>query len=803
MPVMPTPQQKPKVASNKVARYIPRNWFVNYLPVTKGNKVDFFIKGKEYCASLFDDLSRAQDSIYLTGLHFMWDFELVRGKKESRIATVLTDAAQRGVEVFLLVNQFWMNEFEHVNGKWVLPKPDWSFLLSPLGDTFVWGEDSFVKQGIRKVISEKGSLGLYLFETMQLFKILGKHPDKIHCLTDIHPGWIMHSNHQKTIVIDHKTAYLGGIDLTYIDGDRWDDLHNEIDTRAHGGYRNYVDRSGKFLDQKFWHDIHLRIVGSDALTVMVNNFQARWNAGNLHRLREEGKRGDNSYRIVADPVDKSKTDFPALVGPLPNPFTEKNYYGKPMASVNAKIYEETHVQIVRSMPNKAFGYQKPPWNESKDDFEKSCRESYINGIGAARKYIYLENQWIADKQIWKALLQAAKTATASLLSGETIFSPNFKIILMLPAEPLVAAGLGADQTLFLGGHISDILDVFHEYKTKLKKKEIPGILEMDPEARKEIDDEKLFGVFCMKSDWVMPDTSNAHREEQGRWKLHEDSIWENQVYVHSKMLIVDDQWIMVGSANGGGISLTGVLREDRPDTELSAVVFEPKSDNIKKFRKKLWASHLQVGEAALDDPLKAGRKFWEAASQEYTSNKKRTRFFEDFCKKYKPSECIVSNLPKELKECRIIPVRKWVVNFDNDAGTSYTRLEIGFKTVLPNLPDQKAWLAWELNIYNPDGIFFWEESSIKHKGMDGTVEGGYGSLSETFLPESHIKCILKHKNSNFIFAVMLRIALCKHPAPWDVSWTLNNVAEVKLNFRVQELANYLEKGVVPHGIAPS
>jgi len=46
------------------------------------------------------------------------------------------------------------------------------------------------------------------------------------------------------------------------------------------------------------------------------------------------------------------------------------------------------------------------------------------------------------------------------------------------------------------------------------------------------------------------------------------------MYVHSKLLIVDDKWALIGSANAGGISLTGLGVASEPDTELSAVILD-------------------------------------------------------------------------------------------------------------------------------------------------------------------------------------------------------------------------------------
>ncbi|KNC79852.1 hypothetical protein SARC_07775 [Sphaeroforma arctica JP610] len=84
-------------------------------------------------------------------------------------------------------------------------------------------------------------------------------------------------------------------------------------------------------------------------------------------------------------------------------------------------------------------------------------------------------------------------------------------------------------------------------------------------------------------------------------------------YVHSKMMIVDDEYIMVGSANINERSLAG----DR-DTELSTGMFQPEHvteemddgtfklpfGDVASFRRSLWAEHAKstAGNPLLDAP---------------------------------------------------------------------------------------------------------------------------------------------------------------------------------------------------------
>ena len=68
------------------------------------------------------------------------------------------------------------------------------------------------------------------------------------------------------------------------------------------------------------------------------------------------------------------------------------------------------------------------------------------------------------------------------------------------------------------------------------------------------------------------------------------------VYVHSKLLIVDDRVAVVGSANVNDRSMRG----DR-DTELGVVVDAPES--VKKLRTRLWRAHLGMAPREADGGL--------------------------------------------------------------------------------------------------------------------------------------------------------------------------------------------------------
>ena len=115
------------------------------------------------------------------------------------------------------------------------------------------------------------------------------------------------------------------------------------------------------------------------------------------------------------------------------------------------------------------------------------------------------------------------------------------------------------------------------------------------------------------------------------------------IYVHSKLLICDDDYIIVGSANINERSLGG-----NRDTEICIGAFQPahtvESGNLQgsvhTFRKALWSAHLGGYNTAFDQP----------ASDECLSYVRQIT--EEFWKKYtqeKPIHCRTHLLPYPIK----------------------------------------------------------------------------------------------------------------------------------------------------------
>jgi phosphatidylserine/phosphatidylglycerophosphate/cardiolipin synthase-like enzyme len=166
----------------------------------------------------------------------------------------------------------------------------------------------------------------------------------IHCLTDDGDrallNHLIQSLHQKTIVVDGRYAFVGGIDLMTEKGgdfDRWD-------TKGH----IYYNLLRKGLDGQMphsWHDVHFHFEGS-AVADVERNFCQRWN------------------EVVArQQLDES------LVLPEPS---------DALAPADGRSHETLPVQVVRTIPAQTYNFAP--------DGIKTIFEFYLQAFRHAQRF---------------------------------------------------------------------------------------------------------------------------------------------------------------------------------------------------------------------------------------------------------------------------------------------------------------------------------------------------------------------------------------------------------------------------------
>jgi phosphatidylserine/phosphatidylglycerophosphate/cardiolipin synthase-like enzyme len=183
-------------------------WAAGEPPPRAGNAIDVLIDGAEALPVIAKDLQAAQSHVHITGWFFSPSFALVRDERPLVLRTLLAELAER-VDVRVLA---WAGA----------PLP----LFRPS------------RREVRRMRDE-------LTSRTQIKCALDSLERPLHC------------HHEKTIVIDDRVAFIGGIDLTSESGDRFDS--SDHPARAAIG----------------WHDVASRIEGPVVADV-ADHFRMRW-----------------------------------------------------------------------------------------------------------------------------------------------------------------------------------------------------------------------------------------------------------------------------------------------------------------------------------------------------------------------------------------------------------------------------------------------------------------------------------------------------------------------------------------------
>lgn len=186
----------------------PLLWAAGDPPPRPGNRLDVLIDGAAALPAIAEAIAGARSHVHITGWHLASHFELVRGERPVVLGALLAELAQR-VDVRVMV---WAGA----------PVPAF--------------------HPTRKEVAS---------EVRRLVRAT-----RIQCEPDPreHP---FHCHHEKTVLVDDEVAFVGGIDMTDLGGDRFD-------TDEHAARR----RLG-------WHDVGARLRGP-AVADVGSHFATRW-----------------------------------------------------------------------------------------------------------------------------------------------------------------------------------------------------------------------------------------------------------------------------------------------------------------------------------------------------------------------------------------------------------------------------------------------------------------------------------------------------------------------------------------------
>jgi len=340
-----------------------------------------------------------------------------------------------------------------------------------------------------------------------------------------------------------------------------------------------------------WEDFYANIVGPTAWDI-VREFVGRWNsADGATGHAEEGDRDqiEGVFKGLYDgtfvkPWEPQQGPFVArVVRSISKQYWTQNFHHNRVFANDIKPCETPTADKKTKVEFR--------WDLAAD-FEKSIQEAYVNSILTADRFIYIETQYfIGSGKLWSrnksnSVDNRIPEAIVTQIIKKVKSGDDFHAYVVMPmfpeGEPLKGAIPAQRQ---------------FEYATmEYMANAVAAAITAAKSSKKWTD----FLSFYFLANWtggnVVMDGDRATRVSGNRRYM---------IYVHSKLMIIDDQFLILGSANLNERSLAGDRDAEiciylRPDVgKLSAC-----QDKIQGLRKTSWTQHFGILPTDWDNPQK-------------------------------------------------------------------------------------------------------------------------------------------------------------------------------------------------------
>ncbi|KAJ7234779.1 hypothetical protein O6H91_10G068700 [Diphasiastrum complanatum] len=451
------------------------------------------------------------------------------------------------------------------------------------------------------IIQKSGFMGTHDEETEAYFDntnvncyLCPRNPDDSLSLIQGLQIGAMFTHHQKSVIVDAPVpggekynqrrivSFVGGIDLC--DG-RYDNQEHSLFRTLDSVHRDDFHQpnfEGSSLQKggprEPWHDIHSRLEGPAAWDVL-HNFEQRWLMQAPHK------------------------DLLLPIGQISNIVT-------PTEVTNENDSNTWHVQVFRSIDaGAAAGFPEDPeiaaesgLVSGKDNtIDRSIQDAYIFAIRRAKNFIYIENQYFLGSSFaWEHnedtdALHLIPRELALKIVSKIEAGERFTVYIVVPMWP---------EGIPESGQVLAILDWMRR-TMEMMYKAVAQALEA-----KQIDHENLKDYLCFfclgnrevrrQGEYLPPESP----EEETNYKAAQDHR-RFMIYVHAKMMIVDDEYIIIGSANINQRSMDGAR-----DTEIAMGAYQPHHvvvdgsprGEVHGFRMSLWYEHTGCLDKAFLEP---------------------------------------------------------------------------------------------------------------------------------------------------------------------------------------------------------
>ncbi|KAH0473913.1 MAG: uncharacterized protein KVP18_002366 [Porospora cf. gigantea A] len=386
------------------------------------------------------------------------------------------------------------------------------------------------------------------------------------------------THHQKVITVDVPSTshpekrclgtYWGGLDLTNGRYDTCDHkLFSDLDTTWQDDFYNgcLPSANAEVGPREPWHDVHAFTRGPVAWQ-FLRNFQERC-------VRQAPEFINCIDRILA------MKDRGIIVDDIAN-------------AANA-----FSVQVLRSVDSISALLASSDFTrfftKSSSIVDRSIQHAYVYHIAKAKRFVYIENQYfLGSCQMWMDAEVANSTPCPHLVPQSIVHriwnaiekQEDFHVYVTIPLFPE-----GHPES----GSVQEIL--FFQFQT-IRSMCIKVQERIDQMGLHATPDDYLSVFFLGQRDSGPGDVIQNANARIARAVLHK----RHQIYVHSKLMIVDDEYLLLGSANINQRSMDGAR-----DTEIAAGMWQPTFKVVKEgtgwalpkgyiygFRQSLFAEHL-------------------------------------------------------------------------------------------------------------------------------------------------------------------------------------------------------------------
>ncbi|KAD5316973.1 hypothetical protein E3N88_16919 [Mikania micrantha] len=459
---------------------------------------------------IFNAITDAKRLVYITGWSIWHKVTLVRDQPDSTMCSLgdlLKRKSQEGVRVLLLV----------------------------------WDDPTS-----RNIMGYKtdGLMATHDEETRRFFKHSSVHVLLCPRMAGKKHSWVkkkevgtIYTHHQKTVIVDADAgngtrkiiSFIGGLDLC---NGRYDNpqhpIFSTLDTLHAQDYHNPTfTGSVSGCPREPWHDLHSKIDGPAAYDILTN-FEERW-------IKASKPRGIKKLKTSNDALLKLEM-FPEILGQNDEPCDSED------------DPEEWHVQIFRSIDsNSVKGFPKDPQEATAKNLvcgknvliDMSIHSAYVKAIRSAQHFIYIENQYfIGSSYNWKSYKDLGANnlipmEIALKVASKIRAHEKFAVYIVIPMWPEgVPTGSATQRILFWQNKTMQMM-----YQTIYK-----ALVEVGLEEA--FSPQDYLNFFCLGNreaidlNGISPNHS-PDGTPQGLARKNRRFM----IYVHSKGMVVDDEFI--------------------------------------------------------------------------------------------------------------------------------------------------------------------------------------------------------------------------------------------------------------------